>query len=333
MENVDSLCERLYRLNKASMSEQDLQTLLSDVLNTLQGMVKSSQYDSANAVAAAAKSLRIPVRNLDLWRALIFFGQGSPVAAREALKEELRYFPENETAQDLLNQVSSFSQEQQTNIDPDLSSILPVVLQYTMVGLPRLQSLFFLAKHVCRKDIPGDFVECGVAAGGTSALLAYVIKQYSRRPRVLYCFDSFSGMPDPGPQDVHMGITAQESGWGAGTCAAPMKSLLKVCQQLDVDTLIRPVAGFFKDTLPVAVQHISSIAFLHMDGDWYDSTMDILTNVYDKVGSNAPIQVDDFGYWEGCDKALADFAQSREIPLSVRRIPGGVGGYFFKPTS
>ena len=326
---AEQLAERLYRLGQHAPVHV-VQELLRDVLFTLRSLIAAGQHGAANTLGAAAKSLRIPVQNLDLLRALVFAGQGQPLAALEALKEELRYFPDNEAACRMMEVLRENVRQDEVVVDPDLATILPVIRSYTMVGLPRLQSLFSLAKQVCLADLPGNFAECGVAAGGSSALLAYAIRRFSRRPRLLYCFDTFSGMPDPGPQDAHHGIGAQESGWGSGTCAAPIESLLEVCQLLGLEDLVRPVPGFFKDTLPVAREQMSSLALLHMDGDWYESTMDILVNLYDIVTLGAPVQVDDFGYWEGCDRALADFAAARGISLGEHRIPGGVGAVFRK---
>ncbi|MYL84650.1 macrocin O-methyltransferase [Desulfovibrio aerotolerans] len=328
------LTAQLYRLAKAPIPEQALRALLDDVTDTLRSLVEAGEYAPAHKLGAAAKSLRLPVRNLDLWRSLVFAGQGDPLAARESLKEELRYFPDNDAARHMLELLDSqHDHEEAAGLDPELSTVLPVIRSYTMVGLPRLKSLFALAKHACLADIPGDFAECGVAGGGSSALLAFVIRRFSRRARVLYCFDTFSGMPDPGPQDTHQGTNAQDSGWGAGTCAAPVESLYAVCRRIGVDDLIRPVPGFFKDTLPAAAASIPALAMLHMDGDWYDSTRDILVNLFDLVTPGSPIQVDDFGYWEGCDQALADFTAARGLSLSLRRIPGGVGAVFFKPVA
>ena len=43
--------------------------------------------------------------------------------------------------------------------------------------------------------------------------------------------------------------------------------------------------GWFKDTLPTAP--IEKIAIARLDGDMYESTMDGLVNLYDKVSKGA----------------------------------------------
>lgn len=75
---------------------------------------------------------------------------------------------------------------------------------------------------------------------------------------------------------------------------------------------------------------IGVIAFLHMDGDWYESTKTILHNLYDRVVNDGLIQVDDYGYWQGCKKAIHEFESSRSVQFEVKQIDG-TGIWFQKP--
>ncbi|MBU1003364.1 MAG: TylF/MycF family methyltransferase [Proteobacteria bacterium] len=201
-----------------------------------------------------------------------------------------------------------------------------------MVSVPRLQSLHHHARRICEEDVPGDFVECGVAAGGSSALVAVVIKRYSKRPRRLYSCDSFEGMPTPTDEDAHDGVNAEDTGWGSGTCAAPQDSLGEICHALGVWELVTPVKGYFETTLPDLKNQLDDIAFLHLDGDWYLSTRDILANLYDKVHSKGFMQADDYGYWQGCSKALHEFEAQRGLRFKLQRIDSS-GVWFGKPVA
>lgn len=193
----------------------------------------------------------------------------------------------------------------------ELSRVLEKVKSFTSLGFERLWSLYSLAKQVCEEDIPGNFVECGVCRGGSSALLAWVIKNYSRRPRRLYAFDTFSGMPDPTEVDRdYRGVAANDTGFGSGALAAPISENLEViARELGVWDLIVPVPGLFADTLPTYREQVSEVALLHADADWYQSTMDIFHHFYDQVHSQGFIQIDDYGHWQGCWKAVHDFEQ------------------------
>ncbi|MEG4285997.1 TylF/MycF/NovP-related O-methyltransferase [Microcoleus sp. A006_D1] len=203
----------------------------------------------------------------------------------------------------------------------NFKNILSIVRPYTLLSESRLFSLYCLVKQICVEDLPGNFVECGTCKGGSAALMAFVIKHYSRRPRVLYAFDTFEGMPAPTEIDKHQGIPANLTDFGEGTLkAAISENLNKICELLQVKDLVVPVKGLFAETLPKYKSAIGSIAFLHADGDWYESTMDIFNTLYDSVIANGLIQVDDYGHWEGCKQAVHDFEKMKGESFSLHTI-------------
>lgn len=208
-----------------------------------------------------------------------------------------------------------------TTIADEFQQILSVIRPYTLLSEARLFSLYSLARQICLDDIPGNFVECGSYKGGSAALLAVVIKQYSLRPRLIYAFDTFEGMPEPTEADKHNGIPANLTPWGAGTLKAPLTDNLEViCQSLDVRDIVLPVKGLFAQTLPESKSAVGSISLLHADGDWYESTMDIFNNIYDSVVPNGFIQIDDYGHWDGCKKAIHEFEKRCGQSFALRVI-------------
>ena len=287
--------------------------------------------DHAGVIRAAGrlKSLRVGIQGLDLIRANAFMGLGEKASAIEALKEELRYFPNNGQAAELLKHLEKAG-SMSGLAHEEFNSLYQAVQPYTMVGPKRLLSLYTLSRRILEQGSPGHFAECGVAAGGSSALLAWVMKNYGNGTRKLFSFDSFEGMPEPTEEDRHKGIPANETGWGTGTCAAPMDSLKEICGRLGVIDLVEPVKGYFNETLPQYKNRIGTLAFLHMDGDWYESTRDILDNFYDLVRPGGLIQVDDYGHWEGCRKALDEFFESRGISPE-KHVIDATGIWFVKP--
>src|SRR4051812_20295782 len=272
----------------------------ADSLLAARELLERRKVEDAFSMLNRLKAARFRSENLDFLRAECFLKLGQSSSALESLKEELRYFPGNQPAANLLVELSE-RRDASSNSRPETDEFLQLyetVHAYTMVGKQRLSSLFNLAKEVCARGIAGNFVECGVAAGGSSALLASVINRYSREPRRLFAFDTFEGMPEPTSQDVHGGTQAEKTGWGSGTCSAPESSLLEACRKLGVSDVVAPVKGLFATTLPNWKHKIGPIAFLHMDGDWYSSTMDILTNLYGQIQSGGMVQIDDYGYWD-----------------------------------
>jgi predicted SAM-dependent methyltransferase len=66
-----------------------------------------------------------------------------------------------------------------------------------------------------------------------------------------------------------------------------------------------------------------------LDGDWYDSTRDILSYLFDSVSVGAPLQVDDYGYWDGCKRAILEFQQERGLAFQINEIDG-TGVWFLR---
>lgn len=301
-----------------SIQNEEVDDLIAQGLSYLQ----SGEYSRAFNQFCRVKSLRKPVRNIDFYRAKCLLSMQRHLEAREALREEIRYFPNNQKARDLIEQIQKqYPLQSSTDIDdPEFKKLYATINNYTMVGVKRLYSLFKLAKKICADDIPGNFVECGVAAGGSAALLAYVIKNYSKRDRTLFAFDSFEGMPTPTEKDCHQGINAELSGWGTGTCSAPEASVHDICAKLHVLDLVKTIKGYFQDTLPAMKNTLGDIAFLHMDGDWYESTKAILDNIYNIIVDDGLIQVDDYGHWDGCRKAIHAFEQNSKLNFALNKI-------------
>jgi hypothetical protein len=59
---------------------------------------------------------------------------------------------------------------------------------------------------------------------------------------------------------------------------------------------------------------------LRLDGDMYESTMDGLVNLYDKVSAGGFVIVDDYGALPNCRAAIEDFRRARGIAEPIERI-------------
>lgn len=294
--------------------------------------VKKKEFAGVLAELDPLKEAGGAPRGTDYLRAFCFWKTGRHLDALEAAKEEVRWFPDHRQARRLADHLSA-----KLFLPPRLGSdefkrLYLIVRPHTMLSEERLHSLYELARRACVFDVPGDFVECGVAGGGSSALLAAVIAKHSKRPRRLFACDTFSGMPAPTGEDVHGDMAAENSSWGTGTCSAPTASLMEVCGKLGVAGIVTPIEGLFADTLPGLRDSLEDIAFLHMDGDWFESTRDILVNLYDRVRDRAAIQVDDYGYWQGCRDALHHFEEMRGLQFNIH-VVDGTGVWFSKPAT
>ncbi|CCH49305.1 TylF/MycF/NovP-related O-methyltransferase [Pseudodesulfovibrio piezophilus] len=304
---------------------------LDDHIDKARTLLRDGHPRTALDELIEAKRLREPRQGLDVLRADCFLAMGEYAQAHESLLEELRFFPDNAVACEALKNLPGDMSREITHEDSEFEPLLAKIRPYTMLPVNRLYNLYLRAKEVCAHDIPGDFAEFGVAGGGSTAMLAAVIRNHSSRPRTVHAFDTFSGMPDPCSLDcLHTGTPADATGWGAGTCAAPTESLRTICNHLGVLDMVRINEGLFQETLPLVKQDMTTLALLHGDADWYESMRYILMTCFDTVGTGGAVILDDYGYWDGCTKAVDEFfAISRQTP-ELRPIKGGGGVWLRK---
>ena len=76
-----------------------------------------------------------------------------------------------------------------------------------MGGSKALENAYDMIRYVDKNKIEGGIIECGVAEGGTSAMMALTNRIGNFQTRNLYLFDSFEGLPSPTSEDFYNGTT------------------------------------------------------------------------------------------------------------------------------
>lgn len=204
-----------------------------------------------------------------------------------------------------------------------LGELCALVTPHTMLEYGRLRGLYRGVNHVVRAGIEGDVVECGTARGGSAAMMGLALKRLNSN-RKLWIFDTFSGLPAPTRDDPDYEVAKHY----AGTCVGTLDEVRDLLAQHEILENAVLVPGLFQDTLPGAV--VRAIAFLHIDGDWYDSVRTCLECLYARVTPGGIIQVDDYGHWAGARKALDEFLHRNAIDVSLRYLDY-TGRQFTKP--
>lgn len=104
--DLEATARRLGRLAETAPEREDLRREAADLARRLLAAAvqehERGRPEETLRLAALAKGLRAPTQALDLLRAVAFLGLGQPDSARQALLEELRYFPDNGQARELL---------------------------------------------------------------------------------------------------------------------------------------------------------------------------------------------------------------------------------------
>lgn len=97
-----------------------------------------------------------------------------------------------------------------------------------------------------------------------------------------------------------------------------------------LDDQVRFLKGWFKDSLPAAP--IGSLALIRHDGDLYESTMDALTNLYDKLSVGGIVIIDDYGSeFIQCTEAVDEFRAKRNIKDPL--VPVDASCHWWRKTS
>jgi hypothetical protein len=254
-------------------------------------------------------------QSLPMKRALEFLKKGDEQTALVFAREELRWNPSNKTIAQLVKKLEKLDTrfENLDKYEPEFVWMVRQVAAHTMLSLDRLYALYINALAICNSDIEGDFFECGVAGGGSTLLLSLVLTLHDKKGRILRSFDTFSGMPKPSKEDKANGLGATEAGWGENSCSASADFVQKLLERYGANSKCLLVPGLFQESLPDYSQNATSISFLHMDGDWYASTMSILDNLYPKIARGGYVQIDDYGYWEGCRKAFHEYFDKHSL--------------------
>lgn len=179
---------------------------------------------------------------------------------------------------------------------------------WSMINYPRLSRLYDLMREVDKNNVPGSIVVCGAWEGGSGALLSGASPD-----RYTVLLDSFEGMPAPGENDV----TIRGRKGKAGTIKASHKRAGDVMWKHGARCInFRIEKGWFADTIPnmkTVTKKLDHIAFVHLDCDWEEPTRFCLEELWDSVSPGGIIAIDDYGYWEGCKKAVDEFCYPRSI--------------------
>lgn len=201
------------------------------------------------------------------------------------------------------------------------------VVAHTMIGMKRLDNLQNCIETVVAEDIAGDFIETGVWRGGSVIFMRGMLKALNVQDRSVWVADSFEGLPRPDadkyPEDANDTHYTYD--------------FLKVSKETVeanfaayglLDEKVVFLKGWFKDTLHKA--DIDKLAILRLDGDMYESTMDALNALYDKLSVGGFVIVDDYCI-KNCEAAISDFRRERGISDPIIEIDGT--GVFWRRTA
>lgn len=211
--------------------------------------------------------------------------------------------------------------------DEDFWEIYECCKAYSMTSVDRFYALYNAVNYIIDNDIKGDFVECGVWRGGSSMIIALILKKRGDHTRKIYMYDTFEGMSEPTNYDVDLDGSSAVKQLSA-TAHKKETSVWCLASYEDVERNIsttgfpmeniKMIKGKVEDTTPENLPDM--ISLLRLDTDWYESTKHELTHLYPLLSTNGVMIIDDYGHWEGCRRAVDEYFIGLQERLFLNRI-------------
>lgn len=181
-----------------------------------------------------------------------------------------------------------------------------------------LRDLATVVRDLERDGVPGLLVEAGTARGGS----AIVIAAAKTPERPLKVYDVFGMIPPPGERDgadVHeryaeiaagraRGVGGETYYGYRGDLQAEVEAAFARLGVPAEEHRVELIRGRFEDTIVLD----EPVAFAHLDGDWYESTMTCLERIAPLVVPGGRIVLDDYAKWSGCRRAVDEYFAGRD---------------------
>ena len=187
---------------------------------------------------------------------------------------------------------------------------------------------------VCRRGVPGAFIECGIALGGSAILIAATMPH----GREFHGYDVFGMIPPPTSEYDDETSRARyktiESGRSTGIGGDVYYGYIDNLYDRVVDNFARfgltvdaeCIAlhrGLFEETLHPPLP----VAFAHIDCDWYDPVKMCLQRIIPQLSSGAYVVLDDYNDYVGCRRATDEILAGRDDLEIIATAPN----FIFRP--
>ena len=182
----------------------------------------------------------------------------------------------------------------------------------SMLGVKQFDQMQACITDVIERNVPGDVLEAGVWRGGMTIFMRGVLKALEDNNRQVLVVDSFEGLPDPDE-------AADSFGWESGAMAVSLDEVKSNFARYGLlDNQVNFIKGYFNESLPSA--NISSLAVLRVDADLYESTLDVLSNLYAKLSVGGYAVFDDYLNLVDCQRAVDEYREQHNINDPIIKI-------------
>jgi O-methyltransferase len=202
----------------------------------------------------------------------------------------------------------------------------------TYLSDAKFLSLRDVIREIRRAGVTGDFVEYGLALGGSGVYLA----SERNAPRRFHGYDVFGMIPAPGEKDDEKSKarydeirSGRSKGLSGDVYYGYQDNLFgRVCETFE--SFGMPVdgvnvclhAGLFEDTVTFSAD--DRVALAHIDCDWYDPVKLCLERTTAVLRQGGFMILDDYNDYGGCRKAADEFLAAHPELTVVRTVPHAV---------
>ena len=199
---------------------------------------------------------------------------------------------------------------------------------HSMIGVKRLENLRTLTEAALADNIPGDLIETGVWRGGACILMRGLLAAHGISDRKVIAADSFEGLPIS--DEARFPADAGDTHHKFQQLAIPLETVQAHFAAYGLlDDQVEFLRGWFTDTLSTLANR--RFALIRLDGDMYQSTIEALDNLYDRLSPGGFVIIDDYGAVPACRAAVDDFRDARSIVGPMEQVDW-TGGWWRKPS-
>lgn len=167
--------------------------------------------------------------------------------------------------------------------DPEFIVLYERVRANTLVDRTRCHALYTLLPQI--RSIPGDLLEVGAWRGGTAGLIAARVPD-----RTMYVADTFTGVVKASAWEHY------QDGAHSDTSADFVRGFLR--ESLSLSNVVI-LDGIFPDLTGAAI-HDSTLAFVHIDVDVYESARAVFAFAWERLSVRGIVVFDDYGFRTAC---------------------------------
>tara|TARA_A100001015_G_scaffold311585_2_gene415122 strand:+ start:173 stop:943 length:771 start_codon:yes stop_codon:yes gene_type:complete len=224
--------------------------------------------------------------------------------------------------------------ERQVNLIPEIVedelNFIKNLEKYSMCPPAAHWSIIQSIKHISKKNIAGDLVECGVFKGGNLILMNHIMQKLNLKKKI-FAFDTYDGMSEPTIYDKDLkDIPADKTfkkynirneKWCYGSLEEVKRNINLFDKGYKSNFFF--IKGKVEDTLKKSENIPEKISLLRLDTDFYESTKIELEVLYPRLSKGGVLIIDDYGHWKGSQKAVDEYFDLKKNFHFLHRIDYG----------